>query len=94
MQLCIAEYISLEESHHMYSWIVLMLVNMETKYNLSFLDLIFGNQGLNQKILVDLDIPTTCILHCDFYHQIHEVWPHTFRTHLLKTNPQLQKATI
>jgi hypothetical protein len=81
---CIAETICLEESHLMYVWIARMLANMEPRYNLSFLDLIFGDQGLTHKILVDLDIATTCILHCDYCHQIHEVWPHTFGTHLFK----------
>jgi hypothetical protein len=57
---------------------------MEPRYNLSFLDLIFGDQGLTQKILVDLDIATTCVLRCEYYHQLHEVWPHTFGTHLIK----------
>jgi hypothetical protein len=68
----------------MYVWIVRLLADMELRYNLSFLDLIFGDQGLDQKIMVDLDIPTTCILRCDYYHQIHEVWPHTFGTHLFQ----------
>jgi hypothetical protein len=68
----------------MYVWIVRMLADMEPRYNLSFLDLIFGDQGLTQKILVDLDIATTCVLRCDYYHQLHEVWPHTFGTHLFK----------
>jgi hypothetical protein len=66
MQLrCVAECICLEESHRMYVWIVCMLADMEPRYNLSFLDLIFGDQGLTQKFLVDLDIATTCILRCD-----------------------------
>ena len=70
---CVAECICLEESHCMYVWIVCMLADMEPRYNLSFFDLIFGDQGLTQKILVDLDIATTCTLRCDYYHQIHEV---------------------
>jgi hypothetical protein len=68
----------------MYVWIACMLAYMEPRYNLSFLDLIFADQGLTQKILVDLDIATICILRCDYYHQINEVWPHTFGTHLFQ----------
>jgi hypothetical protein len=68
----------------MYVWIVRMLADMEPRYNLSFLDLIFGDQRLTQKILVDLDIAITCVLRCDYYHQLHEVWPHTFGTHLFQ----------
>jgi hypothetical protein len=81
---CVAECICIEESHRMYVWIVRMLADMEPRYNLSFLHLIFADQGLTQKILVDLDIATTCILRCDYYHQINEVWPHTFGTHLFQ----------
>jgi hypothetical protein len=38
---CVAESICLEESHRMYVWIVLMLVEMEPRFNLSFIDIIF-----------------------------------------------------
>jgi hypothetical protein len=82
---CVAECICIEESHCMYIWIVRMLADMEPRYNLtSFLDLIFADQELTQKILVDLDIATTFILRCDYYHQINEVRPHTFGTHLFQ----------
>jgi hypothetical protein len=59
---CVAECICLEESHHMYVWIVSMLADMEQRYNLNFLDLIFEDQGITRKIMVDLDIATTCIV--------------------------------
>ena len=79
---CVAECICVEESHRMYVWIVRMLADMERRYHLSSLVLMFGDQGLTQKILVDLDIPTTCTLRCDYHHSINEVWPNTFGTHL------------
>jgi hypothetical protein len=94
---CMAECICLEESHRMYVWIVSMLADMEPRYNLNFLDLIlFGDQGLTQNILVHLDIATTCILRCDYYHQIHEVWwPQTFGTHLFeKTRGHLNRMLL
>jgi hypothetical protein len=81
---CVAECICVEESHRMYVWIVRMLSDMENRYHLSSLVLMFGDQGLTQKILVDLDIQTTCTLRCDYYHEIHEVWPNTFGTHLFQ----------
>jgi hypothetical protein len=83
---CVAECICLEESHCMYVWIVRMLADMEPRCNLSFLDLIFGDQGLTQKIMVDLDIATTCIIRCDYYHQIHEVWTRHFRNSSVSKN--------
>jgi hypothetical protein len=93
---CIAECICLEESHHMYVWIVLMLVNMEPRYYLSFLDLMFHDQGLTQNILVDLrSPPLVSSFCCDYYYQIHEVWPHTFGTHLFqKTRGHLDRIVL
>ncbi len=61
-----------------------MLADMEPRFELSFLDLVFGDQGLTQKILVDLGIDGTSTLRCNYYHQIHEVWPHTFGIHLFQ----------
>jgi hypothetical protein len=79
---CVAESICLEESHRMYVWIILMLVEMEPRFTLSFIDIIFGDQGLTDQILIDLGISLTCILRGDYHHLINEVWPHTFGTHL------------
>jgi hypothetical protein len=79
---CVAESICLEESHRMYVWIVLMLVEMEPRFTLSFIDIIFGDQGMTDQILIDLDIGSTCILRGDCHHLMNEVWPHTFGTHL------------
>jgi hypothetical protein len=59
-----------------------MLVEIEPRFNLSFIDIIFGDQGLTDQILIDLDIGSTCILRGDYHHLINEVWPHTFGTHL------------
>jgi hypothetical protein len=66
----------------MYVWIVLMLVEMEPRFNLSSIDIIFGDQGLTDQILIDLDIGSTCILRGNYHHLMNEVWPHTFGTHL------------
>jgi hypothetical protein len=64
-----------------YIWIILMLVKMEPRFTLSFIDIIFGNQGLTDPILIDLDIVSTCILRGNYHHLINKVWPHTFGTH-------------
>jgi hypothetical protein len=53
---CVPESICLEESYCMYIWIILMLVKMEPRFALSFIDIIFGNQGLTDQILLNLDI--------------------------------------
>jgi hypothetical protein len=79
---CVTKSICLEEGHYMYVWIVLTLVEMEPKFSLSFVDIIFGDHGLTDQILLDLDIGSTCILRDDYHYLINEVWPHTFGTHL------------
>jgi hypothetical protein len=92
---CVAESICLEESHRMYVWIVKMLVEMEPRFSLNFIDIIFGDQGLTDQILIDLDIGSTCILRGDYHHLINEVWPHTFGTHLYqKIRGQLDRMLL
>jgi hypothetical protein len=79
---CVAESICLEESHRMYVWIVQMLVEMEPRFQLNFIKMIFGDQALTDQILIDLGISHTCLLRGDYHHLINKVWPHTFGTHL------------
>jgi hypothetical protein len=67
----------------MFVWIVQMLVEMEPRFQLNLIKIIFGDQALIDQILVDLGISrTTCLLHIDYHHLINEVWPHPFGTHL------------
>jgi hypothetical protein len=75
---CVAESICVEESHRMYVWITQMLVEMEPRFTLNSIKIIFGDQALTDQILYDLGIEDTCILRGDYYHLINEVWPHTF----------------
>jgi hypothetical protein len=75
---CVAESICVEESHRMYVWITQMLSEMEPRFNLDSIKIIFGDQALTNQILVDLGIEETCILRGDYHHLINEVWPATF----------------
>ena len=79
---CVAESIVVEESHRMYVWITQMLAEMEPRFNLNSIKIIFGDQALMNQILVDLGITDTCILRGDYHHLINEVWPATFGSHL------------
>jgi hypothetical protein len=81
---CVAESICVEESHHMYVWITQMLVQMEPRFNLESIQIIFGDQALTNQILIDLGIQDTCILHGDYHHLINKVWPATFGNHLFQ----------
>ena len=63
MKVCyVAESIVVEESHRMYVWITQMLVEMEPRYSLDRIQIIFGDQALTNQILVDLGIEETCTL--------------------------------
>jgi hypothetical protein len=66
----------------MYVLITQMLVEMEPRYSLDRIQIIFGDQALTNQILVDLRIEETCTLQGDYYHLINEVWPATFGVHL------------
>jgi hypothetical protein len=79
---CVAESIIVEESHRMYVWVTEMLADMEPRYKLSSIKIIFGDQALTDGILVDLGIKETCTLRGDYHHLINEVWPATFGTYL------------
>jgi hypothetical protein len=79
---CVAESIIVEESHRMYVWVTEMLAEMEPRFKLASIKLIFGDQALTDQILVDLGIHDTCTLRGDYHHLINEVWPHTFGTYL------------
>jgi hypothetical protein len=54
---CVAESICLEESHRMYVWIVQMLVEMEPRFQLNFIKMIFGDQALTDQILIEILSP-------------------------------------
>jgi hypothetical protein len=59
-----------------------MLVEMEPRFQLNFIKMIFGDQALTDQILIDLGISRTCLLRGDYHHLINEFWTHTFGTHL------------
>ena len=48
---------------------------MVPDFKLSRIKLIFGDQFLKQSLLVKLNIEETCVLRCDYYHCMNEVWP-------------------
>jgi hypothetical protein len=66
----------------MHVWITQMLVEMEPRYSLNRIRIIFGDQAaLTNQILLDLGIEEMCTLQGDYYHFINEVWPATFGVH-------------
>jgi hypothetical protein len=65
----------------MYAWVVQMMHEMEPRFSLSQIRLIFGDQGLTQSLLETLRIKQTCLLRGDYHHLIDEVYPDQFGIH-------------
>ncbi len=71
----VCEMICVEESTRMYAWVVQMLHDMEPRFLLSHIRLIFGDQGITQALLETLGVVPTCLLRGDYHHLIDEVFP-------------------
>ena len=76
MKVCLgAEYIVVEESLKTYKWVLESMCDMEPRFDLSNIKIIFGDQLITHGLLVSLGIRDTCLLRPDFYHLTNEVWP-------------------
>ena len=49
------------------------MVEMEPRFQLNNIKLIFGDQGVTQKLLEALGIEGSCLLHGDYHHLTYEV---------------------
>jgi hypothetical protein len=65
----------------MYAWVIKMLHDMEPRFSLSHIRLIFGDQGITQALLETLGVVQTCLLRGDYHHLIDKVFPHSFGVH-------------
>ena len=83
-----AESIVTEENHEYYVWILQCMVDIEPRFQLSNIRIIFADQKITPTVLQDLGIESTCTLRGDFYHLLHEVWPNHFHSSVY---PQIQK---
>jgi hypothetical protein len=76
MKVCLgAESIVVEESLKSYQWVLESMCQMEPRFHLSQVRIIFGDQLISQGLLVAMGIQDTCLLRPDFYHLTNEVWP-------------------
>ena len=76
MKVCLgAESIVVEESLNSYKWVLESMCQMEPRFHLSQVRIIFGDQLISQGLLVSMGIEDTCLLRPDFYHLTNEVWP-------------------
>jgi hypothetical protein len=83
-----AESIVTEENHEYYVWILMCMVDIEPRFQLSDIRIIFADQKITPTVLHDLGIEASCTLRGDFYHLLHEVWPNHFHSSVY---PQIQK---
>jgi len=68
MKVCLgAESIVVEESLSSYQWVLESMCQMEPRFHLSQVRIIFGDQLITQGLLVSMDIQDTCLLCPDFY---------------------------
>ena len=89
-----AESICIEETLEMYVWVLRKMSSMEPRFRLDAIRIIFGDQFLSQKLLVDLGITATCTLRGDYYHLMKEVWPKYFGDHLYGRMRPFLKAML
>ena len=68
-----AESIVTEETHEFYIWIIRLMVEIEPRFLLSNIKIIFANQKITPTVLQDLGIQDFCTLQGDFYHLLNEV---------------------
>jgi hypothetical protein len=91
VQTC-AESICIEESNNVYTWIMKSMFEIESRFKISDIRLIYANQLISNTVLVDLGIQEMCTLHCDYYHLLEEDWPKYFGAHTHnKIKPYLEK---
>ena len=58
-----------------YTWIFKSMVSIEPRWSFSKLQILYGDGLVTKKLLLNLGISDTCILHGDFYHLFKENWP-------------------
>ena len=80
----VAECIAIEEKMDVYQFVLQSLASIETRWSLTQLQLIFGDQFLTETLLEKLGIEDTCTLRCDYHHVVNEVWPLHFGLSLWK----------
>ena len=90
----IAQCICIQENHDMYCWILNSVCKMEPKFSLSDINFICGDQHIKSNILSLLKIKDSCLLRCDFYHHMNEVWPKKFSLFNYKKIKQYLKMIL
>jgi hypothetical protein len=76
----VAESICLEESHRMYKWVLEVMCEIEPRFTMQSVDIIFADQILTQ--LFTDSLGGDILLRGDYYHLMNEVFPEHFGQNL------------
>lgn len=93
----ICEALVLSEDLEAYAWVFKKMVEMEPRFDLKKIRIIFADQGVTTSLLECLGIADTCVLRGDYYHLMREVWPqsHNFGILLMEQiGPFLSKMLL
>ena len=71
----VAESIVIAEDLDTYAWILRSMSEMEPRWKLADIRVIFGDQFITPTLLINLGIQNSCLLRGDYYHLMKEVWP-------------------
>ena len=74
----VCESICCEESTEVYQWILEQLEDMEPGFSLKNVRYMFGDHKIGQDLLDRLHIADTCLLRCDYWHSINQVFKEQF----------------
>ena len=74
----VIECLCIEESLDAYTWVLESLFMMEDSMKKEDIKLIFGDDFITDRLLVNLQIEKTCILRCDVFHCLNLTWPKHF----------------
>ena len=91
----VAECIAIEETLDIYQFVVETMANIEPRWTLSKLRIIFADQFITMTLLDNLGIAATCTLRCDYHHIVKEVWPTQFGVSVFHTlKPYLTRMLL
>ena len=71
---CVAESVVIAENIDMYVWVIKSMSEMEPKWSLSNIDIIFADGLIKESLLTRLNISDTCVLRGEYYHLMYEVF--------------------
>ena len=71
----ICESVSIIENITMYRWLLEAQAEMEPRWSVMKIRLIFADGFITDKLLGQLCITYGCVLRGDYYHLMNEIWP-------------------